>query len=92
MAEKEHREQRGVYEGFSRLAEACLSPEGAKKAAAWYIDTGEKLATQALDFQAKATEWAKDTPFYPLIEAQQSIGRKLVEQSASTARTLWRLE
>ncbi len=92
MAEKEHREQRGVYEGFSRLAEACLSPEGAKKAAAWYIDTGEKLATQALDLQARATEWAKDTPFYPLIEAQQSIGRKLVGQSASTARTLWRLE
>jgi hypothetical protein len=89
MAEKEHR---GVYEGFSRLAEACLSAEGAKKAAAWYIDTSEKFATQALDLQAKTTEWAKDTPLYPLIEAQQSIGRKLVEQSASTARTLWRLE
>ncbi len=92
MAEKEHREHRGIYEGFSRLTEACLSPEGAKKAAAWYIDAGEKLATQALDFQAKATEWAKETPLYPLFEAQQSIGRKFVEQSASTARALWRLE
>ena len=88
MAEKEHS---GVYEGFSRLAESCFTPAGAKKAAAWYIDTTEKLAAQALEFQAKATEWAKETPLYPIIEAQQTIGRKLVEQSVNTARTLWRL-
>ncbi len=88
MSEKEHS---GVYEGFSRIAENCFNPAGAKKAAAWYIDTTEKLATQALDFQVKATEWAKETPIYPLIEAQQTIGRKLVEQSVSTARSLWKL-
>jgi hypothetical protein len=88
MSEKE---QPGVYEGFSRMAEACFTPDGAKKAAAWYIDTTEKLATQALDFQAKATEWAKETPIYPFIEAQQTIGRKLIEQSVSAARSLWRL-
>lgn len=91
MAEKETKDNR-MYEGFSRFAETCMSTDGAKKAAAWYIDTGEKLATQALDFQAKASEWAKETPFYSLIEAQQSFGRKLVEQGASTARTLWRLQ
>jgi hypothetical protein len=85
------RENQGFYEGFSRLSEACFSVEGAKKAAAWYIDTSEKIANQALEFQAKVTEWAKDTPIYPIIEAQQTIGRKFVEQSASTARTLWRL-
>jgi len=85
------KENSGVYEGISRFAESCISPAGAKKAAAWYIDTTEKLATQALNFQAKATEWAKETPIYPLIEAQQSIGRKLVEQSVNTARSLWRL-
>jgi hypothetical protein len=88
MSEKEHS---GVYEGFSRIAEQCFNPAGAKKAAAWYIDTTEKLATRALDFQVKATEWAKETPIYPFFEAQQSIGRKLVEQSVSTARSLWRL-
>jgi hypothetical protein len=88
MSEKEYS---GVYEGISRIAEKCMNPAGAKKAAAWYIDTTEKLATQALDFQAKATEWAKETPIYPLIEAQQTIGRKLVEQSVSTARSLWKL-
>lgn len=88
MSEKEHS---GMYEGFSRIAEKCFNPAGAKKAAAWYIDTTEKLATQALDLQVKATEWAKETPIYPFIEAQQTIGRKLVEQSASTARSLWRL-
>jgi hypothetical protein len=88
MSEKE---QSGVYEGLSRMAETCLNPAGAKKAVAWYIDTTEKLATQALDFQVKATEWAKETPIYPLFEAQQTIGRKLVEQSVNTARSLWRL-
>jgi hypothetical protein len=88
MPEKENQ---GLYEGFARLSEACFSVDGAKKAAAWYIDTTEKLANQALDFQAKATEWAKETPIYPFIEAQQTIGRKFVEQNASTARTLWRL-
>jgi hypothetical protein len=88
MSEKEHS---GVYEGMSRFAEKCFNPAGAKKAAAWYIDTTEKLATQALDFQVKATEWAKETPIYPLFEAQQTIGRKLVEQSATTARSLWKL-
>ena len=85
------KEQSGVYEGISSIADKCFNPAGAKKAAAWYIDTTEKLATQALDFQVKATEWARETPIYPLIEAQQTIGRKLVEQSASTARSLWRL-
>jgi hypothetical protein len=90
MAEKEHSGS-GVYEGISRIAEKCFNPTGAKKAAAWYIDTTEKLATQALDFQVKATEWAKETPIYPLFEAQQNIGRKLVEQSVSTARSLWKL-
>jgi len=88
MSEKE---QSGVYEGFSRIAEKCFNPAGANKAAAWYIDTTEKFATQALDFQVKATEWAKETPIYPLIEAQQTIGRKLVEQSVTTARSLWKL-
>ena len=88
MSEKE---QSGVYEGISRITETCFNPAGAKKAAAWYIDTTEKLATQALDFQVKATEWAKETPIYPLIEAQQTIGRKLVEQSVTTARSLWKL-
>jgi hypothetical protein len=88
MSEKE---QSGMYEGISRMAEKCFNPAGAKKAAAWYIDTTEKLATQALDFQVKATEWAKETPIYPLIEAQQTIGRKLVEQSVTTARSLWKL-
>jgi hypothetical protein len=85
------KEQSGVYQGFSRFAETCFNPAGAKRAAAWYIDTSEKLATQALDFQVKATEWAKETPIYPLIEAQQTIGRKLVEQSVTTARSLWKL-
>src|ERR1700692_954970 len=84
MAEKEHR-GRGGTGGNSRIAENCFNPPGAKKAAPCYIDPAEKLATQALDFQVKATEWAKETPIYPLIEAQQTIRRKLVEPRVRNA-------
>lgn len=89
MEETKHE---GIYDGFSRLSESYLSPEGVKKAASWYISTSEKLANQTLDFQAKSIEWAKGTPLYPFVEAQQNFSRKFIEQSASTARTLWRLE
>jgi len=96
VAEKEINEgfkQAGetVVEGFSKLTESFFSLEGAKKAAAWYIDTSEKFAKQALELQERATGWAKETPLAPLFEAQNSIARKFVERSASAARNLWRL-
>jgi len=82
----------GVFEGFGRINESVFSLDGVKKAAAWYIETSEKLANQALELQEKATGWAKDTPFAPLFEAQHSIARKLVERSATAARTLWQIQ
>jgi len=81
----------GLAEGISNLR-SNLSVKGAKKFAAWYIDTSEKVANQAIDFQASATKWAKETPLAPIFEAQIEYGKKFVERSANAARSLWRLE
>jgi phasin protein len=82
----------GVFENFTKINESVFGPEAVKKAAAWYIETSEKLANQALELQEKAMGWAKDTPFAPLFEAQSSLARKFVEQSANAARTLWQIQ
>jgi hypothetical protein len=82
----------GIFEGFTKINDSIFSLEGVKKAAAWYIETSEKLANQALELQEKATGWAKDTPFAPLFEAQHSLARKFVERSANAARTLWQIQ
>ncbi len=81
----------GVFETMSEVREKYLSMDSAKKFAAWYIDTNEKIANQMLDFQASATAWAKETPLAPIFEAQNEFGRKVVERSAEAARSLWRL-
>ena len=82
----------GVFESISNLRSNVLSVKGAKKFAAWYIDTTEKVANQAIDLQASATKWAKETPLAPIFEAQIEYGKKVVERSANAARSLWRLE
>jgi hypothetical protein len=85
--------EKGMFEAFSKFSEyPFMSVEGAKKAAAWYIDTSEKFATQALDMQEKVAGWIKETPFAPVMEAQQKLARKLLERSVSTARSLWQLQ
>ena len=87
MAEKES----SMFEGLAGMSNV-FTVEGAKKFAAWYIDTSEKVAKQAIDFQASATQWAKETPLAPIFEAQLEYGKKFVERSATAARSLWRLE
>jgi len=82
----------GVFAAISNLRSNLLSVEGAKKVAAWYIDTSEKAANRAIDFQASATKWAKETPLAPVFEAQIEYGKKLVERSAKAARSIWRIE
>lgn len=78
---------------FERLRGGnLLSVKGAKTVAAWYIDTSEKVAKQAIEFQESATKWAKETPLAPIFEAQIEYGKKFVERSANAARSLWRLE
>jgi len=81
-----------VFDNLSGLGKQMLSFQGAKKFAAWYIDTNEQIAKNAIDFQARLTNWAKDTPLAPVFEAQQEFGRRLVERSADAARAIWRLK
>ena len=90
MAEKESAS--GVFENVTNLGAKLINIEGAKRFAAWYIDTAEKVANQAIDFQESATQWAKETPLAPIFEAQYEYGKKIVERSANAARSLWRLE
>jgi hypothetical protein len=88
MAEKENGK---MFEGLSGIG-SVFTVEGAKKFAAWYIDTSEKVAKQAIEMQASATKWAKETPLAPIFDAQIEYGKKFVERSASAARSLWRVE
>jgi hypothetical protein len=91
MDDKEN-ESRELFEGFSDMTKTLFSPERAKKVAALWIDNSEKAADQALKFQAKATEWSKNTMFAPIFEMQNSIARSCVEISAKTVRRFWQLE
>ena len=84
----EHKQNGSVFEDLT----SNLNVEGAKKFAAWYIDTSEKVAKQAIEFQASATKWAKETPLAPIFDAQIEYGKKFVERSASAAPALCRLE
>ena len=79
------------FEKIAKAGREYFSVEGVKKFAAWYIETSEKLANDALDLQARATGWAKQTPLAPIFAAQHELGHKFVERSAEAARTIWRL-
>jgi len=83
---------KGVFEGLSEITRSFFSLDGAKRIVESYIAAGERIADSALEFQAKMNEWAKDTPLYPLLEAQCSMERRLKETSAAVARQLWRIE
>jgi hypothetical protein len=91
-SDKMNDREKGAFQGVSEITAAFFSTEGAKKIAALSIETSERLAKSVLDFQAMACEWAKDTPFGAVFEAQNSIGRKFVELSVDAARRLWRVD
>lgn len=84
--------EKGAFQGFSEIASAFCSIERAREVAALSIETSERLAKSALDFQANACEWAKDTPLGPLFEAQNSIARKFVQSSVDAARRFWKVD
>jgi hypothetical protein len=67
---------KGMLESLSDATRSMFSRDAARKMAEYYIEAGEKFATGALEFQAKASKWAKDTPLQALLEAQNSMGRK----------------
>jgi hypothetical protein len=69
--------EKSAFPAVSEITAAFFSTEGTKRIAALSIETSERLTKSVLDFQAKASEWAKDTPFGTMFEAQNSIGRPL---------------
>jgi hypothetical protein len=71
--------------------ESACGLDGLRRAVAWQIETAEKLANQAIEQQERRVEWAKDAPLAPWFEAQASLARKIVAQSAAAARSLWRI-
>jgi len=77
-----------LFEGFSEM----FNPGRTKEIAALWIDNGERMAKQALEFQAKATEWSKNTMFQPLFDTQLALARNFVELSSKAARRFWQLE
>jgi len=81
----------GAIDDFGENIGEIFTAKNARKVAAWYIDTSERVANRALDLQARATGWAKETPFEPIFDAQHELGRKFVKRSAHAARSLWRL-
>lgn len=87
----EEKESTMSFENIKKAGREYFSVAGAKKIAAWYIETSEKIANDALDMQARATSWAKETPLAPVFAAQYELSRKFVERSAEAARTIWRL-
>jgi len=78
--------------GFSEIIGVFFNTERARELAALSIETSEQFAKSVLDFQARTSEWAKDTPLGGLCKARDSIGRKLVELSFGIARRLCGVE
>ena len=92
MNDEENNVSKKLFEGFSDMTSALFSPENTRKIAKLWIENTERAADEVLKFQAKATEWSKNTMFAPIFEMQNSIARSCVEISAKTARRLWQLE
>lgn len=63
-----------------------------KETAAQYINASEELAEKALEWNSKATAWAKETPLAQVFETQRNLTSQAVENSLSLARRLWQIE
>ena len=59
---------------------------------AQYAATAYVHALAPLDFQERATSWAKGTPWAPLFETQHTMASRFVESWASLTRKLWDIE
>ena len=65
-----------MYDSVSKLSES-FNLDGVKKVAAWYIDTSEKFANQALELQERANGWAKDYPAGANLRGAEFDGEKV---------------
>ena len=81
-----------MSEMHSDLPKVLFSLRSAQKIAALWIDGSEQIAKQGLEFQARATEWSKNTMLAAVFEIQNATARGWVELSANTARRFWQLK
>jgi hypothetical protein len=81
-----------ISELVSDLSGALFSLRSAQTIAALWIDGSEQVAKQGVEFQAKATEWSKNTMLAAVFEIQNAVARSWAELSANTARRLWKLK
>jgi hypothetical protein len=60
--------------------------ESAKKAVELYVESNERMAKMMLELHERSTNWAKETMFAPLFEAQRKAGKQMMESSVEMAR------
>jgi len=59
---------------------------------AWYLDTAERFAQNALTLQKQTLTWGHGTPWGPLLETQHTWTSQWVDRMTTLSRTFWRLE
>lgn len=72
----------------SRLRNA----RSAREFASITIDAGEKIGNRIVQFEEKMAEVTSGTPLAPLLRMQAGLRKRIVEQSSSLARSVWRIE
>jgi len=63
-----------------------------KETAAQYINASEELAGKAIEWNSKATAWAKETPLASVFETQRNLTSQAVENSLALARRFWQID
>lgn len=63
-----------------------------KETAAQYINASEELAEKAIEWNSKATAWAKETPLASVFETQRNLTSQAVENSLALARRFWQID
>jgi len=63
-----------------------------KETAARYLNASEDWAEKALEWNTKATVWAKGTPLASVFETQRDLTSQAVENSLILARRFWKID
>ena len=71
---------------------ANSTSKAVRDVAARLIDTNASFARQVLDFQAQATNWAKDTPMGTILQSQYAFNQELIDAWQRLARAIFRVE
>jgi hypothetical protein len=84
-------EQPPMVKGEKRMEAGELGSvwtESAKKALELYVESGERMAKMMLELHERSTSWAKETMLAPLLEAQRSAAKQMIESSVEIGRKL----